>query len=216
MNLNTIRLEGKMMNDHFFDTADRQGMLVMPGWCCCSYWERWRNWKPEDYQIAGESLRDQIRRLRNHPERLRLALRQRRIAERRGRDGLPEGARRGALAEPVRLLRRGPHHHGDRDHRRQDDRPVRIRGAELLAAGHGKRGGAFGFNTETSPGPAIPVLASLKEMLPKDHLWPIDEFWNFHAGGGSYRNVNVFTAALEGRYGKAQGPRRLRAARASS
>jgi exo-1,4-beta-D-glucosaminidase len=41
-------------------------------------------------------------------------------------------------------------------------------------------------------------------MLPKEHLWPIDEFWNFHAGGGGYRTVNVFTAALEGRYGKAK------------
>ena len=42
MNLNTIRLEGKMMNEHFFDTTDKLGMLVMPGWCCCSYWERGR------------------------------------------------------------------------------------------------------------------------------------------------------------------------------
>jgi exo-1,4-beta-D-glucosaminidase len=42
-------------------------------------------------------------------------------------------------------------------------------------------------------------------MLPKEHLWPGDEFWNSNAGGGSYRNVNVFTAALEGRYGKAKG-----------
>ena len=66
MHLNTIRLEGKLMNGHFFDTADRYGMLVMPGWCCCSFWERWRDWKPDDYRIAGESLRDQIRRLRNH------------------------------------------------------------------------------------------------------------------------------------------------------
>ena len=67
MHLNTVRLEGKMMNDHFFSTADRKGILVMAGWCCCDYWERWQNWKPEDYTIAGESLRDQLRRLRNHP-----------------------------------------------------------------------------------------------------------------------------------------------------
>ena len=53
MHLNTIRLEGKMMNQHFFDTTDRYGVLVMPGWCCCSYWERWRNWKPEDYKHRG-------------------------------------------------------------------------------------------------------------------------------------------------------------------
>ena len=47
-------------------------------------------------------------------------------------------------------------------------------------------------------------------MLPKEHLWPIDDFWNFHAGGGGYRNVNVFTPALEGRYGKAKGLEDLR------
>ena len=46
MNLNTIRLEGKMMNEHFFDTTDKLGMLVMPGWCCCSYWEQWQRWTP--------------------------------------------------------------------------------------------------------------------------------------------------------------------------
>ena len=38
-----------------------------------------------------------------------------------------------------------------------------------------KAGGAHGFNTETSPGPAIPPLESLKRFLPADHLWPIDD-----------------------------------------
>ena len=33
-------------------------------------------------------------------------------------------------------------------------------------------GGAYCFNTETSPGPAIPPIESLRRMLPKDHLWP--------------------------------------------
>ena len=44
-------------------------------------------------------------------------------------------------------------------------------------------GGAFGFNTETSPGPASPPIQSLKRFLPADHLWPIDPVWNYHAGG---------------------------------
>ena len=48
------------------------------------------------------------------------------------------------------------------------------------------------------------MIASLQQMLPKEHLWPIDDFWNFHAGGGCLRNVNVFTDALEGRYGTAK------------
>ena len=67
MGLNTIRLEGKLENKEFFDMADEQGILLMAGWCCCDHWEHWPNWKPEDFNIAEQSLRDQIYRLRSHP-----------------------------------------------------------------------------------------------------------------------------------------------------
>ena len=33
-------------------------------------------------------------------------------------------------------------------------------------------GGAFGFNTETGPGAAIPDVSSLKKFLPEEHLGP--------------------------------------------
>src|SRR5579883_1623185 len=50
-----------------------------------------------------------------------------------------------------------------------------------------QHGGAWGFNTETSPGPAIPLLPSLQQMMPSEYLWPIDNtVWNFHAGSGSF------------------------------
>ena len=51
----------------FFDIADHEGILVMAGWCCCDFWERWPRWKPQDFEIAKQSLRDQIYRLRSHP-----------------------------------------------------------------------------------------------------------------------------------------------------
>ena len=204
MHLNTIRLEGKMMNDHFFETCDRYGVMVMAGWCCCSYWERWRNWKPEDYTVAGESLRDQIRRIQNHPSILTWLY---------GSDNSPT-----AQAESVylKVLREehwpNPYISSAAKATTEGAGPtgVKMTGPyDYVAPNYWlqdqQHGGAFGFNTETSPGPAIPVLASLTEMLPKEHLWPIDEYWNFHAGGGSYRNVNLFNAALEGRYGKATG-----------
>ncbi len=202
MHLNTIRLEGKMMNDHFFETCDRYGVLVMAGWCCCSYWERWRNWKPEDYTIAGESLRDQVRRIRNHPSILAFlygsdnspttqaeAVYLKVFQEERWPNPYVSSAAKATTggAGPTGVKMTGPYEYVAPDYWLLDR----------------ERGGAFGFNTETSPGPAIPEVASLAEMIPKEHLWPIDEFWNFHAGGGGYRNVNVFTAALEGRYGKA-------------
>jgi len=67
MGLNTIRLEGKLETQEFFDMADHQGILVMAGWCCCDFWERWPKWQPKDFEIAKQSLRDQIYRLRSHP-----------------------------------------------------------------------------------------------------------------------------------------------------
>jgi exo-1,4-beta-D-glucosaminidase len=209
MHLNTIRLEGKMMNQHFFDTADRYGMLVMPGWCCCSYWERWRNWKPEDYRIAGESLRDQVRRLRNHAGVFVFLY---------GSDNSPN-----AEAEKVYLKVLEEEHWPN---------PYVSSAAKATTEGAGptgvkmpgpyeyvapnywlldrERGGAFGFNTETSPGPAIPVLESLKQMLPQEHLWPIDEFWNFHAGGGSYRKRERLHRGAHSTLRQGQGPCGLR------
>jgi exo-1,4-beta-D-glucosaminidase len=64
-----------------------------------------------------------------------------------------------------------------------------------------RNGGAYGFNTETSPGAAIPPPQSLRKFIPADHLWPIDEFWNFHAGGGEFKNLKRYTDALDRRYG---------------
>ena len=67
MHLNTIRLEGRLDRDEFFDKTDKLGILVMPGWTCCDAWERWKNWNGDQNRVAAASLRDQITRLRNHP-----------------------------------------------------------------------------------------------------------------------------------------------------
>ena len=66
-----------------------------------------------------------------------------------------------------------------------------------------KRAAPMGFNTETSPGPAIPPMESLRRMLPADKIWPINEAWNFHSGGGAFKTVNIFTEALNKRFGEA-------------
>src|SRR5262249_31564625 len=67
MGLNTVRLEGKLETEEFFNLADEKGILLIAGWCCCDFWEQWDKWKPEDHKIAEQSLRDQIYRLRSHP-----------------------------------------------------------------------------------------------------------------------------------------------------
>jgi exo-1,4-beta-D-glucosaminidase len=54
-----------------------------------------------------------------------------------------------------------------------------------------QNGGAFGLITETSPGPAIPPIESLRKFIPVEHLWPIDQYWDFHAGGGEFKNGSI-------------------------
>jgi exo-1,4-beta-D-glucosaminidase len=205
MGLNTIRLEGKLETDDFFEFTDRYGILVMAGWCCCDHWEHWQNWKDADYPIAQESLRDQIRRLRGHPSLLMWL---------NGSDNPPphdvEQMYLGVLQQcrwpnPVvsSATQKVAGFSGESG--------VKMTGPyEYVAPSYwleekDKRGGAWGFNTETSPGPAVPPIESVREMLPKEHLWPIDEWWNFHAGGGEFRTIDVYRQAQDARYGPSQG-----------
>ena len=200
MGLNTIRLEGKLETEHFFDLADRYGILIMAGWCCCDAWEKWPKWPPENFDISQESLRDQIRRLRNHPS-LFVWL--------DGSDNppppdveqnylnvlkacrWPNPVVSSATAKPTSVT---------------GNSGVKMTGPyEYVAPSYWEtdktRGGAYGFNTETSPGPAIPVQESLEKFIPKDKLWPISEDWGYHAGGGAFKNVKVYSDALSARYG---------------
>jgi exo-1,4-beta-D-glucosaminidase len=205
MNLNTIRLEGKLEDEHFLSLCDRYGILVQAGWCCCDHWERWKRWKDEDHTIAAESLRDQLRRLRNHAcvfdwlygsdnppppnvEQVYLGI----LKEERWPNPYQSSAtgKRTSGAGHTGLKMTGPYEY--------------VAPSYWLEDTH-ERGGAHGFNTETSPGAAVPPVASLRQMLGDDHLWPINEVWNFHAGGGEFKTIEVFTRALNTRYGKATG-----------
>jgi exo-1,4-beta-D-glucosaminidase len=62
-------------------------------------------------------------------------------------------------------------------------------------------GGAFGFNTETSPGAAVPPMATLRRMFPSGVPWPPDSAWILHAAGGQFANLRAYSAALAARYG---------------
>jgi exo-1,4-beta-D-glucosaminidase len=64
-----------------------------------------------------------------------------------------------------------------------------------------RHGGAYGFNTETSPGPAIPNAASIRKFIPADQLWPPNATWRYHNGGGDFANLTVFDGAMKAIYG---------------
>ena len=195
MNLNTIRLEGKMETDDFYDLADRNGIFVMAGWSCCDYWEHWEKWKPSDLEIATASVRSQLMRMRGHPSMLVWL---------NGSDNPPPAAVEKAYIQvlkdsdwsvpyvssasqsqttvtgPSGMKMTGPYDYVPPDY--------------WLTAGK-KFGGADGFITETSPGPAVPPISSLKKMLPADAM-PDSPAWNYHAGSLGFKDLSHFEQAM--------------------
>jgi exo-1,4-beta-D-glucosaminidase len=49
----------------------------------------------------------------------------------------------------------------------------------------------------------VPVQ-SLKKFIPADKLWPINDVWDYHAGGGKFMNMDIFNTAMNARYGQPQ------------
>ncbi|MGA9799775.1 MAG: glycosyl hydrolase family 2 [Terriglobales bacterium] len=214
MGLNTIRLEGKLETKEFFDLADERGILLIAGWCCCDHWEHWPNWKPQDFIIAEQSLRDQIYRLRGHPSLL---------AWLNGSDNPPPPdveqtylkvekdllwtnpvvssatAKLAGFSGESGVKMTGPYEYVAPSYWQTDKTDASSR----QQCNQGGCGGAYGFNTETSMGPAVPPIESIRAMVGKDHLWPIDDTWNYHAGGGAFKDIHVFSDALNARFGTA-------------
>lgn len=201
MNMNTIRLEGRLDHDEFFEKTDKLGILVMPGWTCCDAWERWDDWKGDQKQIAAASLTDQITRLRNHPSVFVFL---------NGSDGPPPTEIEKMYVDIEKSLD-WPNpivsSASDTPTKFSGNSGVKMTGPyeyvpPVYWLTDAEAGGAYGYNTETSPGPAIPVKESLEKFIPKDHLWPVDDIWNFHAGKERFTTINVFRDALAHRYGE--------------
>lgn len=203
MGMNTIRLEGKLENEEFFERADREGILVMAGWCCCDAWEKWNKWGEENRHVSVDSLKDQLLRLRAHPSMLVWL---------NGSDNPPPAEREQAYLDVEKVTNWPRPVLSSATAKKSDltgNTGVKMSGPyEYVSPNYWltdtTNGGAYGFNTETSPGPAVPPFEELQSFIPPEDLWPINEFWNFHAGGGQFKNIHIYTTALEARYGKAK------------
>ena len=202
LNLNTIRLEGKLANDHLLDLCDRYGIMVIAGWCCCDHWERWRIWNEEDDAVAAESLKSQILRLRTHASVIDWL---------NGSDNPPPPDVEQMYIDMLQALNWPNPYQSSATEKATSVTGLsglKMRGPyEWIPPNYWltdtDAGGAWGFATEIGPGPAVPPLESIQSMLPPEHYWPIDRFWDYHCGGGAFMNVDVFTKALNNRLGTA-------------
>ncbi len=214
MNLNTVRLEGFWGNDEtLYQAADELGILLMAGWSC--QWE-WDNYlgqpvddfggidTPEEMELIVRSLEDHVRWLRKHPsifvwvagsDKLpRPRLEEDYLRMLRRVDGTRPllaacSWRTSEVSGPTAVKMNGPYDYVPPVYW-YDDR---------------RHGGAFGFNTETGPGPQPPPIDSLRKMLPQEHLWPVDDMWHYHCGRNEFNTLDRYFDALRRRYGEPQG-----------
>ncbi len=210
MNLNAIRLEGFWGSSRtLYDLADRHGILVLVGWSCQWEWKEYLGKEVDEYgpaptepemALLDSSLRDQVLWLRNHPSVVVWVL---------GSDTIPRPALEARYRRTLREVDPSrPYLAGCKSKTSTLSGPtaVKMEGPyDYVTPNYWyldtQHGGAFGFNTETGPGPQPPPLDSLRRMIPADHLWPIDDVWSYHCGRNEFGALDRYLLPLARRYG---------------
>lgn len=209
LGLNTIRSEGKLENQRFYDLADQHGILILAGWECCDKWESAAKtggspWTAADMKVAEDSMASEARLLRNHPSVIGFLIgsdnappppiAKMYVDTLRAADwsspiisaAVPQGT---ADAGPSGLKMAGPY----------DWIPPSYWYADKL-------GGAFGFDSEVSAGADIPRLEDVQRMLSpqeQEALWKYPEQRQYHASAdwSTFAVLTPFDNALAKRYG---------------
>jgi exo-1,4-beta-D-glucosaminidase len=209
MGLNTIRSEGKLEDRHFYDLADRFGLMVLPGWECCDKWESAAKtggepWDDADMKVAQASMASEARLLRNHPSVIGFLI---------GSDNAPPPAIAKMYVDALRAA--------------DWNTPIvsaAVDQASTVAGPSGmkmagpyawippsywyadKLGGAFGFDSEVSAGADIPRLEDVQRMLSplaQEALWKYPDVRQYHAteSWSPFAKLAPFDTALAKRYG---------------
>jgi exo-1,4-beta-D-glucosaminidase len=203
LGLNMLRLEGKFPSDHLAETADELGIPLMYGWMCCNQWEKWWQWDDEDRGVAQASMRSQIEAFRPHAAAFIWA---------NGSDGRPPPEVRGwyhdildqlhwqnAVVDTVSSINKDENG-GIAWDGIQMAGPYSWRPPSYWFAG--RYGATRGSSAEQGDNEHIPPYASLKEFIPADKLWPINDDWYFHAGSNaSNSQLSSIRTAIVRRYG---------------
>ncbi|MGW3464308.1 exo-beta-D-glucosaminidase, partial [Streptomyces olivaceoviridis] len=214
LGLNTLRLEGHLEPDEFFDLADRHGVLTLPGWECCNKWEgqvnggeKGNRWTDADYPVAGASMAAEAARLRDHPSVVSFLI---------GSDFAPDAKIEKTYLDalesadwPTPVVSSA----SDRSSPRLGGSGMKMTGPyDWVPPGYWyakREGGATGFNSETSAGPSIPTLDTLRRMMTPaelDTLWKDPDARQYHRSPSPvFGTLKIYDDALAGRYGAPTG-----------
>ncbi|MBT2459666.1 sugar-binding domain-containing protein [Streptomyces sp. ISL-86] len=210
LGLNTLRLEGHLEPDEFFGLADRYGILTLPGWQCCGKWEGQVNgseagesWTEADYPVAKASMAAEAARLRDHPSVISFLIGSDFAPDEEIEEGYVDALKAADWPTPVVSAAAsasapitGPS-------------GMRMTGPyDWVPPGYWydkREGGATGFNSETSAGPDIPTLDTLRRMMSPAELttlWKDPSAPQYHRSPSrTFATLELYDDALTARYG---------------
>ena len=203
LGLNMLRLESKIPDERFVEAADELGIPLMVGWMCCNQWEKWPQWDDEDLRVAQDSLRSQITMLRSHASA---------FVWTNASDGRPPGP---IMAKYHAILRDMHWQNAVVDSVSSyttDAEGTRLWDGIQMAGPYswrppsywfsGRYRAARGASAEQGDNEHIPPFASLQKFIPPDKLWPINDYWYFHAGSNTGNAaLSSIQLAINRRYG---------------
>ncbi|MGW6947564.1 glycoside hydrolase family 2 protein [Streptomyces xanthophaeus] len=214
LGLNTLRLEGHIEPDEFFDLTDRYGILTLPGWECCDKWEGEVNsneagepWDTADHLVAKASMAAEAARLRHHPSVISFLIGSDAAPNAEIEEGYLDALRAADWTNPVVPAASDA------------SAPVTGRSGMKMTGPYDwvppgywydkREGGATGFNSETSAGPAVPTLDTLRRMMSPaelEALWKDPSAAQYHRSpSATFSTLRLYDAALTGRYGPPAG-----------
>ncbi len=196
MGLNTIRLEGILGNEELYDMADQAGLMLNPGFVCCSRWASDNSWSTEETNVAYASLDSQMRALRAHASPFMWNY---------GSD-TPPGT---TVLTQYKAIAAGLHWQNptldnvatwaNSNAGMKMDGPY-VWEPPVLWWNTSKSGSAFGTTGEEGF-EAPPPLESLQKFLAPADLWPQGTAFNYHAGSNPFDNIHWYTDGVNNRYG---------------
>lgn len=212
MNLNSIRFENVWgTSRNIYDLCDEYGLIVIVGWSCQWEWEAYLGIPDNEYgcihseqdmDLLAHYWCDQLTWLRNHPSIAVWKSGSDKIAnpelEKKYLKIMSEVDDRiyiaaaksveSSVSGSTGMKMLGPYEYVGPNYWFVDK----------------KYGGAYGFNTETGPGAQIPVLESIRKMIPEDKLWPLNETWDYHCTTSTtaLNSMKVNTEMVDNMYGK--------------
>ncbi len=207
LGLNMLRLESKIPDERFVEAADELGIPLMVGWMCCNQWEKWPQWDEEDNRVARDSLRSQVTMLRSHPSAFVWA---------NASDGRPPDEVRDDYHQILRDLHWQNAIVDTVSSYTTDAEGERLWDGIQMAGPYtwrppsywfsGRYRAARGASAEQGDNEHIPPFASLQEFIPPDKLWPINDYWTFHAGSNpGNAALTSIQLAINRRYGPSSG-----------